>query len=233
MTKIKFWNFPTRLPKRFTHKEMTMILRIWAAPQSRRLRCHIGWAGRRGLAEPALNLQRKARVLVKWLPVLAVAAGFVGGTARAESNCEVFGAFGDRVSYPILCRAPLPIGANVDQYDFSIYFKKSRISAGPNGLSLERGTCAWSDRPLNANEPAHLQSNILTDQGDVVAIWDIVSRCAGDVFGGCVIELCAHSGPAEGTLLFSEKFAVSHPHDLRSAIGRPSSIGRPDGFPGN
>jgi hypothetical protein len=60
-------------------------------------------------------------------------------------------------TYPIKCRS-----GGLSSFTLSvtgalrIAFQKAPAAAGPNGVGLLPGQCAWVDRPVNANEPSHL-----------------------------------------------------------------------------
>jgi len=73
-----------------------------------------------------------------------------------------------RRDYPLNCRGPLvfgPIGPHADTgtvLKLSLAFTANPIAAGPEGQGLQPSTCAWVDRPVNAEEPRQLRVTIGT-----------------------------------------------------------------------
>jgi hypothetical protein len=64
-------------------------------------------------------------------------------------------------AYVLLCRGGGPFGFDtlrqmdsVPIIEVALGFRPATIAGGPDGTALDRGTCAWVDRPLNAQEPS-------------------------------------------------------------------------------
>ena len=60
-------------------------------------------------------------------------------------------------SYPFLCRGPFAYAIVGEKAaDVKIIFKKNDTRAGATGALLKPGTCAWTDRPINPQEPSEI-----------------------------------------------------------------------------
>jgi hypothetical protein len=86
-----------------------------------------------------------------------------------------------REEYPLNCRGggqlvfdtlALPSGTG-SALGLSLAFAANPIAAGPAGQGLQPSTCAWVDRPLNAEEPRHLRVTIgITDSAPRATVRD-------------------------------------------------------------
>lgn len=65
-------------------------------------------------------------------------------------------------AYSLFCRGPFEVITRIPNMPAGgpfIKFKRGTSKAGPNGQSLLKGTCAWADRGVAADEPNLLLIN--------------------------------------------------------------------------
>jgi hypothetical protein len=90
-------------------------------------------------------------------------------------------------SYPLLCRGGYLYQIGGWGPGYHVVFRPSRTPAGPTGTTLEPGTCAWMDRPLNTEEPNRITIPFPgSDPYTLGRILDMYQMCALDK--KCVIK---------------------------------------------
>lgn len=88
------------------------------------------------------------------------------------------------------CRGPLTYAVGTGQGTTVLFFVKNATSSGNSGLSLQPGTCAWTDRPISAGEPSKLYwfpENTYKVRASFIAF----TACAGN--SRCVVEFLTHN----------------------------------------
>jgi len=95
--------------------------------------------------------------------------------------------------YPMYCRGKLGVSLvgislnNPDASFFSINMKTHMPrGAGSSGQYLIKGTCAFEDRPVNAQEPGVIR--IYSTNHVIYAGLAMIERCLSDE--SCVVKLC-------------------------------------------
>lgn len=152
-----------------------------------------------GLPGPAPWLRRGTRALAKSLLVIAFASPFFSGIADAQ--CAYF----LENSRDLLCRSPVQSIIRVGP-EYYVDFIKNPQAAGTTGATLDPGSCAWVDRPLNILEPRVLLSSAVNAQGVVSPVWDLVNTCLSSPFADCVLGVCARNDENQ-VLEFSDQVA--------------------------
>lgn len=108
-------------------------------------------------------IMRTSAALSRALVSCSALAG-VADTAEAQSSLPPA-----RREFPLNCRGggglvfdTLLVVADSDHVRLMLTFAANAIAAGPEGLGLEPGSCAWVDRPLSDAEPRRIQFTIGT-----------------------------------------------------------------------
>lgn len=90
-------------------------------------------------------------------------------------------------SYPLLCRGGYIYQLGFWGPGYHVVFRPSREAAGQTGRTLEAGTCAWIDRPLNNEEPNRITiSYPAADNYTTERMLDMYQSCSLDK--KCVIR---------------------------------------------
>lgn len=136
----------------------------------------------------------------RMMAVLAAA----GACAAPAFAADCAGAMAERFS--LVCRGPLTYemyqrnsgGTGRFSTEVVYHIAAARQAAGANGASLPAGRCAWSDRPLNREEPLKLGFIVDSEQASAAGatldpmtpqMWDNVQKCLGD--STCRVSFCA------------------------------------------
>jgi hypothetical protein len=116
---------------------------------------------------------------VAWLLVFAA-------TAHAQVSC-------DTDFFPLYCRGPLT--AELSTLNFAMTFSHNATAAGTTGDTLANGTCAWSDRPLNANEPYQTSFSFIIGNPPaqyIDPVFNLITQCNANGTS-CVFQVCAQN----------------------------------------
>ena len=112
--------------------------------------------------------------------------------------------------FPILCRGKLPVdlyvasSTNRDSAYFRIRMQTHMpTGAGAEGQNLIKGTCAFVDRPVNAQEPETIVISA-TNHVDYAGV-GILERCLSDT--RCAARVCVKN--SNGVFLGAGLFVVS------------------------
>jgi hypothetical protein len=106
------------------------------------------------------------RMLVMRFQPLLVATSLLVIPGQVHALQQSAGVTPVRRDYPLNCRGQLifdTIGPHADTgtvLKLSLTFTANPIAAGPEGQGLQPSTCAWVDRPVNAEEPRQLRMTI-------------------------------------------------------------------------
>lgn len=93
-------------------------------------------------------------------------------------------------NFQLLCRGPLNYAVGTGGMTTVVFIVKHTTSSGNAGISLQPGTCAWTDRPISAGEPTRIFVRPeITER--VRAAFIAFAACAGD--SRCVVTFLARN----------------------------------------
>jgi hypothetical protein len=98
-------------------------------------------------------------------------------------------------NYLLRCRGPINYAVGTGQQVTVVFIVKNATSSGDRGVSLQPGTCAWTDRKIRDNEPAKIYwypENLTRVRASFIAF----TACAGT--STCVVEFLAHNANNSG-----------------------------------
>ena len=148
-----------------------------------------------------MNIQMKTPISVFCVALLATA---ISNSAQARP-CA-----GNLNGYTLICRGNLQIqnhGGNPSGKDIS--FVRSSNAAGATGSSLNRGTCAWEDRPVSVNEPALIKGSVSPNDPGSEGWFAVVLSAAFDT--RATVEVCVANDNAGSLKAVSNHAIVRFP----------------------
>ncbi|CAI8768221.1 hypothetical protein [Methylocaldum szegediense] len=118
---------------------------------------------------------------------------------------------GNQGGFTLICRGGFQIqnhgGINTSRKD--ITFVRSPNAAGSSGRTLAPGTCAWEDRPVSRDEPAHFYYSVSTTNAGTQGWFNLVSQCTFN--NRCTVEVCVRNDGAGNLQVLTSHAIVRFP----------------------